>query len=152
MDLLLDDPPLNLYDDNWRIYSGQSAHPPHCILEAAKLEHSFISGGCIVAGSLDHAVLFTGVYIDKGSKIKNSVIMPNARIGKNVHIENAIVGENTLIEDGCRIGSDYSAGITVVGENLVIPTYTEVKNAVVNEHGLNEKKLSGKAVAGKSVL
>ena len=59
MDLLLDEPPLDLYDNEWRIYSGHSDHPPHCVLDAAKVENSLISGGCMVAGNLDHSLLLS---------------------------------------------------------------------------------------------
>jgi glucose-1-phosphate adenylyltransferase len=59
--------------------------------------------------------------------------MPNVRVGENTVIENAIIAENTVIGDNCYIGFSSlndeepklpiaSSDITVIGENMIIPT------------------------------
>jgi ADP-glucose pyrophosphorylase len=88
--------------------------------------------------------LFPGVYVGTGTKIINSVIMPNVKIGCNVKIENTIIGEETIISDGCQIGCAegndirYSTRtgypqITVIGEHLIIPKNSRIeKNSMVS--------------------
>lgn len=44
-------------------------------------------------GSVENTVLSHGVTVGEGSIIKDSVIMSNAKIGKNVVIEKAMIGE-----------------------------------------------------------
>ncbi len=100
MDLLLEDPPFTLHDPKWRVYAKNPNKPPHHIASTAKVTGSLVNEGCMVFGKVDHSVLFYGVHVGEGSVIKDSVIMPNAQIGKNVTIHKAIIGSGTVIQDG----------------------------------------------------
>ena len=122
MDLLESDPQLNLNDRSWRIYTLNPNQPAHYISTTAKIKKSMINEGCLVSGEVEHSVLFYGVHIGEGSVIKDSVIMPNVKIGKNVNIYRAIIGESTVIEDGCTVGnpSKPDAPITLIGDNITI--------------------------------
>jgi glucose-1-phosphate adenylyltransferase len=115
MDLLESKPRLNLNDRSWRIYSVNPNQPPHYIGPAAKVQASLINEGCVVFGDVDHSVLFYGVHVDAGSRIKDSVIMPNVKIGRDVIIHKAIIGEGCVIEDGSVIGSEGDDEITLIG-------------------------------------
>jgi glucose-1-phosphate adenylyltransferase len=132
MELLEETPKLNLYDPGWHIYSRNPAEPPHYISVSANVKCCIAAGGGIIGGDVYHSVLFSGVYIGKGSKVANSILMPNVRIGENTIIENAIIAENTIIGDNCFLGCGNSinkelipemtdSDITVIGENMVIP-------------------------------
>jgi glucose-1-phosphate adenylyltransferase len=122
MDLLESNPQLNLNDRSWRIYTLNPNQPAHYIAASAKIRRSMINEGCIVFGEVEHSVLFYGVHVGEGSLIKDSVIMPNVKIGKNVCIYRAIIGEGTIIEDGCTVGdpSAPEAPITLIGDNVTI--------------------------------
>lgn len=115
MDLLDNDNELNLYDKNWRIYSVNPYQPAQYIAPTAVLKRSLVNEGCAVFGEVDHSVLFYGVQIGEGSVIRDSVIMPNVKIGNNVTIHKAIIGENTIVEDGAQIGG--SGEILLIGGN-----------------------------------
>ncbi|MEK5427224.1 glucose-1-phosphate adenylyltransferase [Cytobacillus sp. FSL R7-0680] len=103
MDLLDDNCELNLFDQDWRIYSVNPNHPPQYISPQAKVKQSLVNEGCTIEGEVIKSVLFQGVAIDKGSVIKESVVMPNTRIGKNVILEKVIVPSNIVIPDGTVI-------------------------------------------------
>lgn len=103
MDLLDENCELNLFDQNWRIYSVNPNHPPQYISPQAKVKQSLVNEGCTIEGEVIKSVLFQGVAIDKGSVIKESVVMPNTRIGKNVILEKVIVPSNMVIPDGTVI-------------------------------------------------
>ncbi|MDF2544480.1 MAG: glucose-phosphate adenylyltransferase [Herbinix sp.] len=144
MDLLKDDPELDLYDPNWRIYSRNPVEPPHYIAPGASVRRCIITEGCIIMGEVDHSVLFAGVCLGEGSTIRNSILMPNVRVGRNTIIENAIIAENTVIGDHCHIGykrsgqerSTYcSTGcdITVIGEEITIPEGTKLGRGIMIE-------------------
>lgn len=90
MDLLDDNCELNLFDQDWRIYSVNPNHPPQYISPQAKVKQSLVNEGCTIEGEVIKSVLFQGVAIDKGSVIKESVVMPNTRIGKNVILEKSL--------------------------------------------------------------
>ena len=56
------------------------------------------------------------VDVQRGSVIEDSVIMPGAKIGKNVKIKKAIVGENAIIGDGSVVEEE-DGKIAVVGNH-----------------------------------
>lgn len=125
MDLLKENPKLDLFDYNWRIYSVNPNHPPQYIHESADVVESLVTEGCVVYGNVDHSVLFQGVTVGPNSTIKNSVVMPDATIGKNVVIENAIVPTGLHIPDGMIIRPDKNLEeIILVTEELVEETVT----------------------------
>ena len=103
MDLLKGDSTLNLYDRDWRIYSVNPNQPPQYIAPNAVVEESLVNEGCMIEGEIQHSVVFQGVIVGEGSSIKDSVIMPDARIGKNVKIERAIIAPGMIIEDNAVI-------------------------------------------------
>ncbi|MBY9079876.1 glucose-1-phosphate adenylyltransferase [Paenibacillus sp. HN-1] len=106
MDLLSDNPPLNLNDPAWRIYTRNPNQPAQYVAPGASVSGSIINEGCIVCGHVRHSVLFYGVEVGEGSVITDSVIMPKVKIGQNVRIHKAIISENTVIEDGMEIGTE----------------------------------------------
>ncbi|WP_313641176.1 glucose-1-phosphate adenylyltransferase [Paenibacillus sp.] len=104
MDLLSDNPPLNLNDPSWRIFTRNPNQPAQYVAPGAKVSGCIINEGCIVHGEVNHSVLFYGVEVGEGSVITDSVIMPKVKIGKNVRIHKAIISENTIIDDYMEIG------------------------------------------------
>jgi glucose-1-phosphate adenylyltransferase len=126
MDLLSDNPQLDLYDPDWRIFSVNPTSPPHLVAPSGKVTRSLISVGCLIFGEVEGSVLFSGVNIGPGAVVKDSVIMPGAHIGAGAYLEKTIVGPQAVIGDGCQLGGDKgaagtSAEIVVVGEQVVIP-------------------------------
>jgi glucose-1-phosphate adenylyltransferase len=106
MDMLGSSPVLNLNGSGWRIYTRNPVKPPHYIGEKAEINDAMIAEGCFVRGRVKHSVLFYGSSVDDGSEVYDSVVFPNAHIGKNCKIHKAIIGENAVILDGCVIGGD----------------------------------------------
>ncbi|MBU6145519.1 MAG: glucose-1-phosphate adenylyltransferase [Paenibacillaceae bacterium] len=104
MDLLADEPTLDLFDDRWRIYSQNTYQPPQYIAPQARVTRSMVNEGCTVYGEVDHSVLFYGSHVAPGALVRDSVIMPNAVIGAGAVVIRAIVGEGATVTDGCSIG------------------------------------------------
>lgn len=117
MELLDEEPKLDLYEYNWRVFSVNPNQPPQYIGPSAKVHQSIISEGSTIFGNVNHSVIFYGVEIGEESEINHSVIMPNAKIGKHVKIDRAIIGEDAVIPDGCRIGTP-EGEVTLVEEEI----------------------------------
>lgn len=128
MDLLADEPPLELSDESWRIYSVSPNQPAQHVGATAVISSSLITEGCLLEGEIDRSVLFYGVKAEKGSFISESVVMPNVRIGEGARIYRAIIGEGAVIQAGVTIGSPDDETITVVA----------VDQFVTNDHLLQE--------------
>lgn len=134
MDLLDPKVTLDLSDENWKIYSRTPVMPPQYIGENARVQNSLVADGCNVYGDIDFAVLFAGVYIAPGAVVKDSIIMPGARIEEGAVVQYAIVSENTVIGKNAVIGARPEEienkdewGIAVVGDNLTVGAGAVVK-------------------------
>ncbi|WP_214739301.1 glucose-1-phosphate adenylyltransferase [Exiguobacterium sp. s48] len=124
MDLLEEEPPFDLYDPEWKIYSVNPNQTPQYIGKDACVEQSVINEGCHIEGEVQHSVLFYDVRVGEGSLVKDSVIMPGARIGKDVTIHRAIVASCAVIEDGATIGEPG-------GEIVVIEPHENIESGTV---------------------
>ncbi len=105
MDLLNPKIPLDLSDSEWKIYSRNPGLPPHYIGETAEVENSMISEGSNIDGKVDFSVLFSGVTVEEGAEIRDSIIMPGSRICKDAVVQYAIVAENAVIGEGAVVGA-----------------------------------------------
>jgi len=105
-------PELNLYDQEWPIWTYQAQLPPAKFVLDDNDRHgralnTLVSGGCIVSGALvRESVLFSNVRVGERSLVERSIVLPNVEIGRNCRILNTIVDEDTAIPDGTIIGED----------------------------------------------
>lgn len=118
MEFLDENNGLNLQDRTWRIYSRNPIAPPQIIAETAEIKDAMIVDGSYIAGKVDHSILSANVRIQPGSVVTDSVIMPGAKIGKNVTIYRAIIGEGAVIGDDVVI--DGTDEIAVIGNKEVV--------------------------------
>ena len=107
-------------DRGWRVYSQNPNQPPQYISSTATVKNSLINEGCVIFGEIDHSVVFYGVNCGKNTLIKDSVIMPNVKIGSDVKIYRAIIGEGTIIADGCTVGDPNATETLLIGNNEII--------------------------------
>lgn len=119
MDLLEDEPELNLHDSSWKVYSVNPAMPPHYVSPEAKVKKSLISEGAVVYGEVENSVIFSGVKIGKGAKVINSVVLPFTHIKEGACVDKAVVGQNCEIGKGAVVKAT-DGSITVVPEGEVV--------------------------------
>lgn len=108
MDLVDQPPKFDLNDRSWSIYSRNMALAPHYVGQNAKITNSTVTEGCFIDGEIKHSVIFGGVELGEGSVVSDSVIMPGAKIGKNVVIEKVVIGADVVIGDGAKVGVNSS--------------------------------------------
>ena len=116
MDLLLDDPILNIQDKSFKIFSRNEARPPQYHGKKAIVEKSLISEGCQIYGVVENSVLSGGVIVKEGAIVKDSVIMDDVIISENAQIFNSIIDAEAYIGKYAVIGKDNAGreGITVI--------------------------------------
>jgi glucose-1-phosphate adenylyltransferase len=134
MDLLCENPELDLQDRNWIIYSVNPNRPPQYLSEDAVVDNSMINKGTQIMGTVKNSVLFFGVKVARNAVVENSVILPNTRISSGAKIKNSIVGRNVIIEKDSQIGienEDQDLKITVIGDDEVIPEASNIKAGMV---------------------
>ena len=134
MDLLNPNISLDLSDDEWKIYSRNPVMPPHYVAKGAHVQNSLVAEGCNVYGEIDFAVLFAGVYVAPGAVVKDSIVMPGARIEEGARVQYAIVSENSVIGANAVVGERPEEmenkddwGVAVIGPGCTIPPGTVVE-------------------------
>jgi glucose-1-phosphate adenylyltransferase len=105
-------PELNLYDEEWPIWTHQEQIPPAKFIfddedRRGMAIDSMVSGGCIISGAMvKHSLLFSNVVVESYSQITDSVVLPDVFIGENCVIHKAVIDKNCKIPAGTRIGVD----------------------------------------------
>ena len=112
MELIFVSPELNLYDEDWPIWTYQEQMPcAKFVLDEdgrrGSAVNSMVAGGCIISGaSIRESLLFFNVKVNERSEIYRSVVLPHVVVGRGCRISRAIIDEGCFIPDGTVIGED----------------------------------------------
>lgn len=112
MELIGISPELNLYDNDWPIWTCQVHSPPAKFIfddegRRGMAVDSMVSGGCIISGStVRHSLLFTEVRVHSFCEIEDAVIFPGVDIARNCKIRRAVIDRGCKIPRGMVIGHD----------------------------------------------
>ena len=112
MELVSVTPELNLYDENWPIWTYQEQLPPAKFIfddedRRGMAVDSMVSGGCIISGAkVEHSLLFSNVCVESYAALSKSVVLPNVVIGENCQISKAIIDKGCKVPKGTQIGQD----------------------------------------------
>jgi glucose-1-phosphate adenylyltransferase len=105
-------PALDLYDNDWPIWTYGEVTPP------AKFVHdlegrrgvavaSLVSGGCVVSGAaIRRSLLFTNVRVNSFTTLDEAVILPRVVIGRNALLKKVVIDSDVVIPEGLVVGED----------------------------------------------
>lgn len=105
-------PELNLYDEDWPIWTHQEQIPPAKFVfddeeRRGMAIDSMVSGGCIISGAtVKHSLLFSNVVVESYSQITDTVMLPDVSVGEHCKIHKAIIDKSCQIPAGTVIGFD----------------------------------------------
>lgn len=135
MDLLGENPLINMNDPSMRIYSRNRALPPSYIAPSGKMSNSIMTAGCEVYGTVVNSVLGEGVVVERGAEVFDSVIMRGSRISAGAAIRYGMIDEYCMIGENCRIGDESSDkySIALVGRGASVPAGAVVKPGEIVE-------------------
>ncbi|HEV3270990.1 MAG TPA: glucose-1-phosphate adenylyltransferase [Candidatus Methylacidiphilales bacterium] len=157
LDLVNEVPKFNFFDTQAPIYTHARYLPASKIVRG-HIERAAIADGCIIVDAkIEHSIIGIRSRIETGASVKDSILMglddyetaeeiqagiarglPMLGVGKNTHIERAIVDKNARIGDNVRIspegkpenhdGDNYYIrdGIVVVPKGGIIPSGTVI--------------------------
>ncbi len=74
--------------------------PPTKYAEGAVVKNSLIADGCIIEGTVENSVIFRGVKIGRGTRVRNSILMQDTITGDDVYLNAVITDKNVVIRDG----------------------------------------------------
>ena len=119
---------INLFDENWKIYSRNTGRPCQQIGSDATIVNSMVSEGCKVNGTVNNSILFPGAVVEKGATVEAAVVMGGTVIKAGASVKHCIVAENVTIEEGATVGAMPEGGLNIaepgdvatVGSGVVI--------------------------------
>jgi glucose-1-phosphate adenylyltransferase len=112
MELIEPMPELDIYDEEWPIWTYQEQLPPAKFVyddedHQGLAINSMVSGGCIIQGAMvRRSLLFSNVRVRNSSNLRECVALPNVAIGRNCQINRAVIDSNCRITDGTLIGME----------------------------------------------
>ena len=122
MDLIGEEPILNLAEKKLRIYSKNTARAPQYVGAKAKISNSLIPEGCRIYGTVKNSILSGGVIVEEGAVVSDSVIMDDVVIKKGASVYTAIIDADSVIEEGAVVGTEGAGkdNITVIASGSVV--------------------------------
>jgi glucose-1-phosphate adenylyltransferase len=134
MELVQPTPPLNLYDRVWPIWTYQEQEPPAKFVfdddnRRGVAVDSMVAGGVIISGStVRRSILFSEARVNSYSEVDQSVILPEANIGRHCRLRKAIIDFGCKVPRGTEIGVDPEAdrarGFRVTDGGVTLVTRT----------------------------
>ncbi len=112
MDLTTVTPALDLYDANWPVWTYQEQRPSAKFVfddedRRGLAVDSLVSSGCIISGGVvRRSLLFNNVRVNSYCLVEDSVVLPNADIGRGAVLKKAIVNFDCRIPEGLVVGED----------------------------------------------
>lgn len=129
---------IDLFDEDWKIYSRNSGMTGHKIGSDAVIKNSMITDGCRIDGEVEHSVLFAGVKVAPGAVVKDAVVMGGTVIKPGAVVEHCIIGENAVIGENAKIGVEKEGedkGVATIGPGVYVGDGATVgSNAMVREN------------------
>jgi glucose-1-phosphate adenylyltransferase len=132
MELTKVTPELNLYDDDWPIWTHQEQLPPAKFVfddegRRGMAVDSLVSGGDVISGAVVRkSLLFSRVHVHSYAEIEESVILPDVHIGRGAKLRRVVMDKHCRVPDGMLIGYDAEADrkrfhVSEGGVTLVTP-------------------------------
>ena len=126
MDLLLDQPKMDLYQQGWPIYGNVNQAPPARVGPAqhtpGTCDNVMMAPGTVVSGAtVSDSILSSRVSVDVRAKVMNSVLFDDVVVGAGASLNKCIIDKDVVIPPGTRIGFDH---------------YSDSKRFVVSDGGV----------------
>ncbi|WP_305989445.1 glucose-1-phosphate adenylyltransferase [Roseibium sp. MMSF_3544] len=105
-------PELDIYDNEWPIWTYQELNPPAKFIHneegrRGQAISSMVSGGCIISGSsLYRCLMFTGARCNSYSRLEGVVALPHVDIGRNARLTNVVIDRGVKIPQDLVVGED----------------------------------------------
>lgn len=166
MDLLGENPKID--PERWQVRTNIEHNHirdriPAIISDRAEIGNSLIYSGCKIAGKVENSILFPGVEVEAGAVIKDSILMFDAHVAANSHLQKVIADSDVTIGPECRIGfgdpatpnEDYpqllQSGITLIGRGVTMPSERQIGCNCIVQPNLREAQFRKKEY-GSGVL
>ncbi len=158
IDLLDDEPALNLLDRGWVIHTLSEERPPVKIRAGASVSQSLITDGCVIEGTVERSVLSPGVMVRPGAVVRDSVLLTDTIVEPGAVVEEAILDKRVHVAEGGHIAGCSAAigssgtGLVVIGKNTRLRPGALVGPGSIISADLEEKDFPSLEIAAGTQL
>jgi glucose-1-phosphate adenylyltransferase len=105
-------PELNLYDEEWPIWTYQEQLPPAKFVfdddeRRGLAVDSMVSGGCVISGAtVRRSLLFSNVKVHSCALVEDAVVLPDVDIERDCRIRRAVIDRGCRLPPGLVIGEN----------------------------------------------
>ena len=82
------------------IYTKVRDDTPTRYVEGASAHNVMVADGCLIEGEVENSILFRGVKIAKGAKVRNCILMQDTVVEAGADIEYLITDKNVIVTAG----------------------------------------------------
>ena len=135
MELLNDQPPLDVHEQQWPIFTYPVQGPPakftdHGPRGGCSVDESMVGNGCVISdSSIRKCLIFNDCRIDADCELEAALVHPNCEIGAGSRLKNVLLDNGCIVPPGTVIGEDPAAdrerfhvtegGIVVVNREML---------------------------------
>ena len=101
------------------IYTKSKDSVPARYYEGCQVKNSIISDGCRIEGTVENSIISRDVRIGKGSVVKNSIIMQNTEIMKDVLLDHVILDKDVIVRENRRLSGHVTYPVVVEKASIV---------------------------------
>ena len=118
MRLLKEENLQSLFEGN-QIYTKIRDDNPTRYVNGSKAKNVLIADGWVIEGEVENSILFRGVHVGKGAKVKNCVLMQDTVVEANASVEYVITDKNVKISEGKSLTGNDSFQVYVAKNQTV---------------------------------
>jgi glucose-1-phosphate adenylyltransferase len=86
-----------------RIFTKVKDEVPAKYIGESHVTNSIVANGCIIEGDVENSILFRGVYVGKGSSVKNSILLPGTEVNDNAELQYVVIDKNVSVRNRSRL-------------------------------------------------
>lgn len=116
---LLDNENLEALFGESPIYTKIRDDNPTRYVNGASARNVMVADGCVIEGEIENCILFRGVKIGKGAKVKNAVLMQDTVIEEGVQAEYIITDKKVRVSEGKELKGTDTFPIFVAKKQVV---------------------------------
>lgn len=116
---LLDDKNLDELFSGHPIYTKIRDDNPTRYIGEAKASNVMVADGCVIEGEVENSILFRGVKVGKGAKVKNCILMQDTEIEAGADIEYVITDKKAKITENKKLNGTDTFPVFVAKRQIV---------------------------------
>ncbi|MDL2258085.1 glucose-1-phosphate adenylyltransferase subunit GlgD [Eubacteriales bacterium OttesenSCG-928-K08] len=93
----------DLFNEEHPIYTKVKDEVPARYGRGARPRNSIVADGCIIEGEVEDSILFRGVQVAKGAKVKNCILMQGTQIQENAELNYAVLDKSVIVQQGRQL-------------------------------------------------